>query len=162
MVETGPRLRNSAKAVIIEDGRLLVIVNGGDNGRYYILPGGGQVGGETLHHALRRECLEEIGADVEIGELLYLREYIGRNHEFAVDDGDAHQVEFMFACRLKTRPSHDSATGPDRWQIGLEWVPLDKLEDSPFYPQSLRPSLRANGHQSTQAGDRLIYLGDVN
>ncbi len=113
MDETGPRLRNSAKAVIIEDGRLLVTVNQGDSSRYYLLPGGGQEGGETLHQALRRECLEEIGADVEIGDLLYLREYIGRNHEFVADHGGVHQVDFMFGCRLKTRPSHDAATVPD-------------------------------------------------
>ena len=161
MANAIPRLRNSAKAVIIEDGRLLVIVNQGKNGRYHILPGGGQEGGETLHEALRRECLEEIGADIEIGELLYLREYIGRNHEFVADDGGAHQVEFMFACRLKTRPSHDAATVPDTWQVGIEWMPLDELESVLLYPQTLIPHLM-DASEGLPGVGRPIYLGDVN
>lgn len=161
MANAVPRLRNSAKAVIIEDGCLLVTVNQGENGRYYLLPGGGQEGGETLHQTLRRECLEEIGADIEIGELLYLREYIGRNHEFVADDGGAHQVDFMFGCRLLTRPSHDAAAIPDTWQIGLEWAPLEQLGGYQFYPQALIPRLIADGNRSSEVGDRPIYLGDV-
>jgi 8-oxo-dGTP diphosphatase len=161
VAEDRPTLRNSAKAVIIENGYLLLIVNRGvKEERFYALPGGGQEGGETLHQALRRECLEEIGAEVEMGELLYLREYIGRNHEFAAHDGGSHQVEFMFACRLKTRPSHDAATVPDAWQIGVEWMPLDQLERVLLYPQALIPYLM-DGDEHLGV-DRPIYLGDVN
>ena len=162
MLEVTPRLRNSVKAVIIEDGRLLVTVNHGENGRYLLLPGGGQKGGETLHQTLHRECLEEIGAKIKIGELLYLREYIGRNHEFAPDDGGAHQIEFMFACHLLNRPSHDSAALPDAFQIGLEWAPLDTLDGKMLYPQTLIPHLVQDaGHLPTESGSS-IYLGDVN
>ncbi len=160
MADTGPHIRNSAKAVIIEDGRLLVIVNQRENGRYHILPGGGQAGGETLHEALRRECLEELGAEIEIGGLLYLREYISHNHGFVIDDGGAHQVEFMFACRLKTRPSHEAAPAPDTWQIGVEWIPLDELENILLYPEALIPYLMDAG-ESSPGVERPIYLGDV-
>ncbi|YCI79744.1 hypothetical protein M1D47_21395 [Bacillus sp. R1-10] len=34
-----------------------------------------------MHNALLRECMEEVGEEVEIGELLHIREYIGKNHE---------------------------------------------------------------------------------
>lgn len=62
-------IRNSAKAVIVKDGKLLTIKLHENGGTYYILPGGGQKHGENLHQALTRECREELGAEVEIGEL---------------------------------------------------------------------------------------------
>jgi hypothetical protein len=43
-------------------------------------------------------CREELGALVTVGELLYVRDYIGRHHEFAAVDRDTHQIELMSAC----------------------------------------------------------------
>ena len=76
-------VRTSAKAVIRQDAQLLTIVHGEGAQRWYSLPGGGQNRGETLTEALRRECREEIGCDVVVGPLLFVRDYIARNHEFA-------------------------------------------------------------------------------
>jgi ADP-ribose pyrophosphatase YjhB (NUDIX family) len=72
-------VRVAAKAVIVQGGRLLVTENVDADGRWYLLPGGGQEPGEALPETLRRECREEVGADVEVGELLYVRDYIGRH-----------------------------------------------------------------------------------
>ena len=76
-------IRNSAKAIIIEDGRLLAIKLTDEEGFWYCLPGGGQEPGEPLEAALRRECLEEINCEIEICDLRFVRDYIGKNHEFA-------------------------------------------------------------------------------
>ena len=70
------------------------------SGIFYLLPGGGQNHGETLKEGLQRECLEEIGTEVEIGELLYVREYIGKNHQFRNAHRAFHQVENVFRCTL--------------------------------------------------------------
>src|SRR5687768_8900235 len=48
--------RNSAKALIVKDGRILVIRKKVGTELWYLLPGGGQEKGETLHEALKREC----------------------------------------------------------------------------------------------------------
>ena len=93
-------LRVSAKAVIVRDDKLLVIVKRDASGEYYVLPGGGQETFETLVEAIIRECREELGTTVTIGELLYVRDYIGCHHEFAAIDRDTHQVELMFACSV--------------------------------------------------------------
>ena len=87
------KLRNSAKAIIIQNNRLLAIRGKDPWGDYYLLPGGGQRAGETILEALQRECLEEIGTTVVTHDLRLVREYIGRNHEFAEYAGDVHQVE---------------------------------------------------------------------
>ena len=74
------RIRNSVKAIIIRDGKLLCNKNKDDRGVFYCVPGGGQEYQENLHDAVVRECYEEIGARIEVGELLFVRDYIGRNH----------------------------------------------------------------------------------
>jgi len=54
-------IRNSAKAVIIKDGKVLLTQNIDEEGLFYLFPGGGQEKGETLHEAVVRECIEELG-----------------------------------------------------------------------------------------------------
>lgn len=149
-------IRNSAKAIIVENNCLLAITQQDPDGFYYILPGGGQEPGETLHRAVQRECWEELGAEIEPGALLFVREYIGQNHEFAAHDDDVHQVEFMFECRITTRDMLGTGPLPDDNQIGIAWLPLHTINEYRLYPLSLRPSLRLIG------SDLPIYLGDTN
>jgi 8-oxo-dGTP diphosphatase len=151
-------VRNSAKAIIVEDGRLLAVQKADEAGTYYILPGGGQHPGETLAEAVRRECREELGADVTVGAMLWIREYIGRNHEFAEQDADFHQIEFMFICALVTTEGLGAGHLLDDGQVGIEWLPLDTLERVRLYPAALRPMLRS----APNSGERPVYLGDVN
>lgn len=149
------RLRYSVKAIIIEDGRLLCIQKRDEEGPYLLLPGGGQEWGETLHETLRRECREEIAAEIEIGDLRFVRDYIGRNHEFAADDGDDHQVDLMFDCRLAGGEIATLGPAPDGGQIGVAWVPLAELDAARIYPRILARLL-------TDGATAPIYLGDIN
>jgi 8-oxo-dGTP pyrophosphatase MutT (NUDIX family) len=155
-------LRNAAKAVIIRDGYLLTTKNVGvlDN-LFYLLPGGGQNPGETLTEAIQRECMEELGVSIQVGELLFVREYIADNHEFAHVDGGIHAIELMFRCALDTEDPAFSATLADTYQIGVEWLPLAALDDYPLYPQALKPYLAALA-AAPPALKTPIYLGDVN
>jgi len=157
---TQPRsIRVAAKAIVIRKGELLVTVNRDPDGLFYLLPGGGQERGETLPETLRRECREEIGADVEVGELLFVREYIGAHHEFAEHDGDAHQIELMFRCELPDGEGGGEGTEPDLWQTGIAWIPIAELARYRLYPAALAEPLR-RVNQGTPAGP--AYLGDVN
>ena len=106
-------IRNSAKAIIIKNGCLLTVKNIDSEGDWYLLPGGGQNLGETLKEALHRECIEEIGIDVSVGRLRYIREYIGKNHEFSEHDVDSHQVEFMFGCEFDEAQPPELGNNPD-------------------------------------------------
>ena len=150
-------VRNSIKAVIIREGQILLKVNDDGEKRFYLLPGGGQEPGETMEQALIRECLEEISSGVEIGEMLWVREFLGSRYEWDAFRG-LHQVEFMFACRLAEGARPHVGTVKDTWQTGVEWVSLDKLNDIVFYPEALKPLLMEYA-KKRQGGQ--VYLGDV-
>lgn len=151
-----PTIRVANKAIIIRDDRLLVTVNSGDFPTFYLCPGGGQDHGEDAHEALRRECHEEIGCDVVVGDLAFLRDYIGADHEFADHDGAHHQREAYFFCSLaRGAEPHFNGEG-DVWQTGITWIPLEGLSDEPLWPRALA------GWLASPIGVRPRYLGNVN
>ena len=150
-------IRNSAKAIIVVGDRILCIKKRDDDGFYFILPGGGQKPGEPLLDALKRECREELSMDVAVHDLRFVRDYIGKNHEFATFDADVHQVEFMFLCSIEQGSEVKPGVKPDEGQVGFEWLPLDRLEDYRLYPKVLRSLIRGSGQDSGP-----VYLGDIN
>lgn len=150
-------IRTAARALIILDKKVLAIKMRDRTGVFYILPGGGQRHGETLREGLRRECLEEIGTEVQVGELLYVREYIGRNHEFRSAHHAFHQVENVFACELPDPQGIGPGTEHDKKQIGVEWIPLADLPNRRFLPEVIKPFFKDGAFVTTTQ-----YLGDVN
>lgn len=154
--------RIAGKAVIIENDRLLVTCNEDRDGRFYLLPGGGQEFGESLAETVQRECYEEIGCDVIVGDIVFVRDYIGDRHEenleaFTNDRNVVHQVEVMFRCTLAPGEIPNNGPGADSWQTGVEWMPLDTLADQRFYPHAMCSWL-LNGHKD----ECPIYLGATN
>ncbi|PSR08823.1 MAG: NUDIX hydrolase [Bacteroidetes bacterium] len=150
------RIRNSVKAIVLQDGRLLCNQNQDQRGIFYCLPGGGQEYQENLREAVVRECLEEVSARVEVGELLFVRDYIGRNHAGQERLQRVHQVEFFFRCQLAPEAVPALGTGADRYQTGVSWLPLTELEAAGFYPKDLIPWLFDLAHP-----ERPVYLGDM-
>lgn len=140
-------IRNSAKALIVRGGHVLAIEHGDEHGTYYALPGGGQEPGETLAEAVVRECREELGADVAVTGLAFIRE--------RVDEVPDHRVEFVFRCTLLTELDSERATRPDDGQRGLAWLPLAYLEQTRFYPLGLRAFLARSSDDGTR------YLGHL-
>ena len=153
------RIRNSAKAIIIQGDKVLLTKNQDNDGYFYLFPGGGQEHGETLQQALIRECMEEVGQQVEIGELLHVREYIGKNHEYASDDFDVHQVEYYFISKIVNETKGNiEPTNPDSHQVGIEWIAINDLPEYRVYPKTLRKYIikYLKGVKSP------VYLGDIN
>lgn len=153
-------IRNSAKAVIVRDGKVLLTKNKGLSGFFYLFPGGGQEKDEVLSDTVVRECLEEIGCRVVVGDLLHVREYIGSSDPLS-EWGDVHQVEFYFRCELAVRGQEEDAaerfagSNPDGCQVDVEWVELSRLKAIRLYPERLGEMLGAG--TSTPC-----YIGAVN
>lgn len=152
-------IRNSAKAIIIRNNHLLLLECQGNTAddMYYLFPGGGQEHGETLIEAVKRECLEEINCEIEVGKLSLIREYIGNNHEFAVQDRDVHAMEFYFLCQLKAGQEPVLGREPDSRQIAVRWLELSTLTTYTIYPKAFQPlMLEKLDSKDTR------YLGDIN
>lgn len=150
-------IRNSAKAIIIQDNKILLTKNKDHNGFFYLLPGGGQEKFESISDALIRECKEEISAEINIGDIKFIRDYIGKNHEFAELDSEIHQIEYMFLCTLKPNSYAKNGPTPDSMQVGIEWIDLNKLNEYRIYPSVLKDLIKEDGSMSEK-----VYLGDVN
>lgn len=152
-----PYIRPAARAIIIYQGNLLVLKMRTPKRVFYILPGGGQMPGETLEETVQRECLEEVSLRVKVGPVAYIREYIGRNHHFNPKHKGFHQLETVFFCTAETPESAHSGATMDNLQEGIEWIPLADILNYEFYPKSIRSWFTEDGFQAPR-----IYLGDVN
>ncbi len=154
------RPRVGVKALVISDGSVLCVRKRDADGDICSFPGGGQEPGETLVEAVRRELREETGLDVRVGELLFVREYIGKHHEHARTDAQIHVVDHLFLCTLRDPSLPLQALDPDPDQAGVEWLPVDQLAGYRFFPRTLIPHLVeiARGNRPSAP----VYVGDVN
>ena len=149
-------VRVSVRAVVRRAGKLLVTKEVDAEGPYYILPGGAQEPGEPLDETARRECREEIGAEVEVGGLLWVRDVVHRNHARMGDpESEVHQLEFFFRCTLLGDGELGSATAIDAGQVAVEWLDPRTLPARRFYPVTLRALLAAEDPVGP------VYLGDA-
>ena len=73
----------SAAALIVDQGRLL-LVNHREVGRYdfWLPPGGRLVGDESILDCARRETREETGLDVAVDHILYIQEFAEPGYHF--------------------------------------------------------------------------------
>ncbi len=157
-------IRNAAKALILNEGKLLVNKNLNslgdmcyglnDGDMYYDLPGGGQNQYETLEEAVQRECLEESGYSVKVERLGAIYEEIFLNEALRASyEQYAHKVYFLFVCRLEDMP-RKAVTELDLDMLGSEWVDVEAVKNLPIYPQLLRDKLDAILHAKTP-----LFLG---
>jgi len=136
-----PSIRNAVRAVILDGDRILLQQKCYEDGtRRVALPGGGQEVQETLAEALRRECLEEIGAEVRVGELVHLADWFKPRP--TEPPTTRHLVEFLFRCELPAGYQPHNGHHPDRHQVGVAWVPLASLDDTLLVPPGLATVLR--------------------
>ena len=107
----------AACVVFDGDGRVL-LVKRGDSGRW-CTPCGFCDWGEDIRHAAARECLEETGLEVEVGDVIQV--------ESNFHDPDKPTIGVWFAASVV---GGEAAPGDDAVDVG--WFPIDDLPDLAF------------------------------
>jgi 8-oxo-dGTP diphosphatase len=147
---SAPRVR--VAALIHWQNRILLCRQEKPGKEYWLLPGGGVDGGETLVGALRRELGEELG----------LRDSFPLEGPIAVAEsiapawqaGDRHIVHIVFGAELSDRSLEDVET-TDAAVRGARLFSLDELEDIVLHPPIMRFV------QRWRPGDPAVYLGSL-
>lgn len=93
------------------------------------LPGGGVEGDETHEECLKRECIEEIGYEVRIGDFIGSAEryfYSTTHHEYMVSDGYFFLVNVNKKLSVSTEDDHE-----------LVWISQSEIEESLFHEHQI-------------------------
>jgi 8-oxo-dGTP diphosphatase len=145
-----PRVRVSA--LIRWQNRVLLCRQEKPGKEYWLLPGGGVEGGETLDEALRRELGEELGLweDVMFEGPIAVAESIAPDWR----PGDRHVVHVVFGADLSRHTLEDIETH-DAAVRGLRLFSLDELAEVVLHPPMKRFVER------WQPGDPSVYLGSL-
>jgi ADP-ribose pyrophosphatase YjhB (NUDIX family) len=128
MGETGPRL--AVRAIILHEGRLLLVNAWAGSDALWCAPGGGVDLHQPLAEALRREVHEETGLVIEVGKLCLVNEF----HDPA---GSFHQVDIYFRCRLTGGDLPNGWTDPAGIVTHRRWVSRAEMAGLKVKPDSL-------------------------
>ncbi len=109
-------VRLSVRAIIVQDGRLL-LVNAWPEGKSDLMcaPGGGVDPHSPLPDNLRREVFEETGLEIEVGAVCLVNEF----HDPA---RDFHQVDIYFRCSVIAGNIDPGWQDPERIVTQRVWV----------------------------------------
>lgn len=132
-------MRVSANAIIVENGKLLLIRFDDENGPHYNLPGGGIDAGESVVQGLMRECREEASVEIIPGAFVGAWEYVPelQGNKF----GPKQKLGLLFLAKLKPGSVPKLPAKPDPNQTGVEWMPIEELgklpssKYPPIFPQ---------------------------
>ena len=117
----------AVRAVIVKDDKVLGIresstYEAGTNHGKYDFPGGKVKVGESVHDALTRELMEEVGAEVKIGTPFFVDEWR------TIIKGEFVQIiGIFFECELITE---NIALGEDH--DDAKWIGRDEYESIPL------------------------------
>jgi len=141
------KIRNSAKALIIKDDKMLATKISDGKEEWYILPGGGQDVEEVLPETVCREVAEEVGLQVKVKDLVFVVE--------GVHGESFHRVDLVFLCEyigsIKNAVLHS-----DTDQVGYDWLDIRTLNMAPLYPSKMRRQIM-NLHEGKAYK---VYLGN--
>lgn len=137
-------IRNSAKAVILHEGKILFnhcVTAAGTE--YYDLPGGGQHLFESMEEAIVREVQEETGYMVQVKSFLALAEEIELDNALREQYPDyTHRIVHFFLAEL-TGKSRQDPNEKDFQMLESVWIPLDQADSLSFRPPQLTGRITA-------------------
>ncbi|TDF38397.1 NUDIX hydrolase [Alteromonadaceae bacterium M269] len=122
--------RISVGALITENNEIL-LVNHKLTGRYdfWVAPGGGVKGTESLHEATIREVKEETGFDVQVGNLLYIEEMY---------EPTTRLIKFWYQCKISGGElNHNSPLAKSETIVDAKFISRKALQNKDVFPSVL-------------------------
>ncbi|PIR66340.1 MAG: hypothetical protein COU51_04470 [Parcubacteria group bacterium CG10_big_fil_rev_8_21_14_0_10_36_14] len=126
--------KKRVRGIIIHDGKLILIKRVKLDEVYYVIPGGGVEIGENNLQALKRECREELGIDVDIKSLICKRIF-------------KDQKEFFYFCLINSGKI-GTGNGPEfncnaeyEGEHIIELVDFPKLNNKNLKPKEIKDEL---------------------
>lgn len=134
-------MKKRARAIIIEDGNVLLMHRVKAGQEYWVFPGGGiEETDKSIEDGLKRECLEELGVIVEVRDLFFEKPSLAPN--------ELGQPELFYICKIISGEvgTGDGPEFADRdiekyGTYKVEWIPLALIKDKTVYPLDLRDKI---------------------
>ncbi len=128
-------MRESARMIIIDKDKILLMHRVKDGKEYYVLPGGGIEEGETPLIAVAREIKEETNLDVEVGPLM-----CKLSGDMSGERKEHYFVAKSFSGDLALSGPEKERQSADN-KYSLEWIPLDRLGGLTLYPDEIKKKI---------------------
>lgn len=130
-------MRKAVRAIVLHEGKLLVMHRNKFGKEYYTLTGGSLEVGETLEEALFREIDEETTITIANPRLVFIEEA-----------GDPYGTQYIYLCDYvsgepKLRADSEEAQINKLGQNLHKpiWLGLSDVEDSPFVSEKLKTAV---------------------
>jgi len=121
-------------AVIIKDNKILLMRRIKEGQEYFVFPGGGIEGNESVEDAIIREVKEELSLDAKIDKLLFEMENRGQEESYFL---------------IKEFSGIPELSGPEKERMNENnqyypiWLDLNKASDLPnLYPEEARRKIK--------------------
>ena len=148
--------RIRAAAIVVKDNRVLLVKHRHPNTgfEWWVPPGSGVINGETIYDCAKRETHEETGLNIELGQILYLREFI--DLELSVHNLEIFILASSFQGRLTTKnlnPLDDDA----HYIKEVQFLSQKEIRDFVVFPEILKDKLLSN--LASDKWEDIQYLG---
>jgi 8-oxo-dGTP diphosphatase len=130
-------------ALIIDEGRVLLVSTKKGREGFLVPPGGGLEPPETVAEAVVREAFEEADLQISCESLVGYREVLYKGR---------FELELYFAAELLQNPASVGSVSEENRQVC--WVELSALPETPHFPEGLVTLCQ---HQ--KEGGEPLYLG---
>lgn len=136
MANIPKKITERARAIIIEQDKILLINRIKGNDSYWVIPGGAVESDESHEQAVKRECLEELGVKIEVQKFFLQR--LGDKKE--IED----QQEFFYLCNI-VDGQIGTGQGPEfqagtryKGEYRIKWIELKYLPEINLKPEEVK------------------------
>ena len=147
--------RIRAAAIVVDQDKLLMVRHETpEKGKtFWIPPGGGVEGEESIFDCAKREVMEETGVDVDLDRVVYVRQWVDTELDY-------HNVEFFILAngsRGMPAPGSDPGDSPFTLMItDAKFVSREEMQDINVHPDMLRDEF---WDHLQQGFPQMAYLG---